>query len=409
MFSFFKDFKWQYLKIDITRLLGRTYYFWGVAFWATVDTIVFIALGIQLTTLIVAIPLGIATAVAVIKWLGTLMYGTLSNTSIAKLIEDLSRGIAFQGEQGCGKSSTINQLGHILSKKHWKELQREYWLIMNEPYETLPEEIKERYDEIINAYRYYIKHIDTHIPCLHSFYPLKDKYGRKSHPLSKEHLLQKKRLPYRSVWVCDEVSSMLPNESIGSVKNEKYLREIIRWIRHFTDSYGLFADIRFGDAFLAVRSGCGTVITLTKKQKWLLKPKFLCFIKEFYYSLLDFDLWLYTMFNRGSCPFYTFERRLRLSSKRTGPFMKWLNTLINNTGYRKYTYKKQGCRDNGLNDNGGKQSGGNYYFKSCLDVKYNDRVFKNLYRAKDLPFEEPNNSLSWFPSSEELRNITGIK
>ena len=241
MFSFFKDFKWRYLKIDFTKLLGRTYYFWGVAFWLIIDFLILTKIGISLTTLPVTILLGIVTAIAVVNWLGTLTFGSLVKISNGKFIEDLSRGVALQGEQGCGKSSSINQYGFLLSKLQWKELQRQYWIIINEPYESLSDELKENYSEIIDSYRYYIKHIDTHIPCLHAFYPLKDKHGRLSHPLSKEHLLQKKRLPYRSAWVCDEVSSMLPNESIGSVKNEKYLREIIRWIRHFTDSYGLFA------------------------------------------------------------------------------------------------------------------------------------------------------------------------
>ena len=409
MFSFFKDFKWQYLKIDITRLLGRTYYFWGVAFWATVDIIVFIALGIQLTTLIVAIPLGITTAVAVIKWLGSLMYYGLTKLTKSKMIEDLSHGTTFQGEQGCGKSSTINELGYIFSaEEQWKKLQYEYFLCMHFAFKDLPNDLQIRYGEIIESYQYYFKYIDTHIPCLHSFYKVYDKHGRQSFDLSKEHLFQKKRLPYRCVLICDEISSMIPNEAIAEVKDSDLLREFIRWVRQFLNGYCFFGDIRAGDAFIAIRSGCGTNYTLYRKQKWLLKPIFLISIKKLLMSFIDFDFWVYRMFKKGSKISNKVEYSLR-NKQGLRKFLIWLERLINNVGEREYFFKKEGNKDNGLKDGDVKSKSGRYYFTSPLDIKYNDRVFRELYRAKDMPFDEPSIIKDWYPSEEILRKLTGIK
>ena len=50
---------------------------------------------------------------------------------------------------------------------------------------------------------------------------------------------------------------------------------------------------------------------------------------------------------------------------------------------------------------------GCYYLKSCLDVKYNDRAFKNLYACQDQELEEPSLNTNWFLSKEELKEILG--
>lgn len=409
MLSFFRDFKWYRIKIDLTKILGRCYYFLQAFIWWIIDIIVFIILGIQWNSLIVAIPLGIITFFTTLNWIRTLVYVALYKSTVKHIDDLLERATALEGIPGSGKSSTMNNFSYIISQKQWKLLQYEYWLIMNLPFESLPKKLKERYNEVIKAYRFYLKYIDSHIPCLHSFYTMWDNQGRRSHDLTKDHLSQKKPLPYRSVWVGDEISSMFPNKPNKEEKLDfEKTKQQCRWIRHFTESYGLFADIRFGDAFLGIRSVCGSILNLTKKQKWVLKPLFLLSIKYSYLAFLQIEFWFYTMFKSGSKSKYKIEYKLRKSSKTTGKFLSWLDRLINNVGYRKYFYIRTGCRDNGSDSSQVEEKSGCYYLRSCLDVRYNDRVFKNLYDCLNDDFEEPSFENEWYLSREELQKRTGI-
>lgn len=407
MFSFLKDFRWDKLKFDVTRLLGRLYYFNFALFWWIVDIIVFVACGVSITTLIVAIPLGIFTVITTLQWMGTLIYSTLCKLTKSKLEDLLDRSNALQGVPGCGKTSTINQMGYELAKNQWLTLQHEYWKISKLPFAFLPKKLKEKYKEVVRAYNFYKKWEETHIPCLHSFIPI-EVNGRKSHSLTKGHLLQCAPLPYRSVWVCDEISSLFPNSVKGEEKlRNKKLAELCRWIRHFTDSYALFADIRFGDAFLAIRSGCGCVLTLEKKQKWILKPKFLIGVLKFIYSLIDFDFWLQRFTKPGSVTYNKATYNAKKTARKLARFVCWLEKLISCVGYREYYYRRDGSLEQECDSKNVLTSKGRYWFKSCLDVKYNDRAFKNLYECKDLDFEEPKDTPLDL-SGEELKVILGI-
>lgn len=404
MFQFFKDFDWSKIKIDITKILGRCYYFNQALIWWLIDLIVFVAFGVSFKTLLVAIPLGVVTFLTTLNWIRTLIYATLCKGTYSKLEDLYDRSNALQGVPGCGKTSTINQSGYLFAKKQWKTLQHEYWQIMSKPFDLLPKKLQDKYQEVIRAYNFYKKYEDTHIPCLHSFITI-EVNGRKSHSLTKGHLLQVSPLPYRSVWVCDEISSLFPNSVKGNVKDQnRKLAELCRWIRHFTDSYAFFADIRFGDAFLAIRSGCGCVLTLEKKQKWVLKPVFLISILNFIYSLIDFDFFLLRMVKPNSSSFNKHKANLRKSSYRYSRFVKWLKKLISCVGYREYYYCKAGSKEQA--EDNVKTSRGRYYFKSCLDVNYNDRAFKNLYSCKEMSFVEPDN-LGIEMSKDELNKMLG--
>ena len=339
-----------------------------------------------------------------INWIRTLVYATLSQNTYSKLTDLLDRSNALQGVPGCGKTSTINQMGYVLAKKQWETLRYEYWQIRHLDFRLLSKKQQDKYNEIIRAYNFYKKYEETHIPCLHSFVTIEVK-GRKSHSLLKGHMLQTIPLPYRSVWVGDEISSMFPNSVRGEdKKRNSKLAEQCRWIRHFTDSYALFADIRFGDAFLAIRSGCGCILTLEKKQKWILKPGFLIAVKKFFMSFVDYYYWLIGMTKDGSASQNKAKNLLRKSSKRMARFISWLNKLISCVGYREYYYSKSGSKEQGEEQI--ETTHGRYWFKSCLDVTYNDRAFKNLYSCKDEDFLEPDN-VSIDMSKEELEKMLG--
>lgn len=404
MFQFFKDFDWSKIKIDITKILGRCYYFNQALIWWLIDLIVFVAFGVSFKTLLVAIPLGVVTFLTTLNWIRTLIYATLCKGTYSKLEDLYDRSNALQGVPGCGKTSTINQSGYLFAKKQWKTLQHEYWQIMSKPFDLLPKKLQDKYQEVIRAYNFYKKHEDKYIPCLHSFITI-EVNGRKSHSLTKGHLLQACPLPYRSVWVCDEISSLFPNSVKGNVKDQnRKLAELCRWIRHFTDSYAFFADIRFGDAFLAIRSGCGCVLTLEKKQKWVLKPIFLISLLNLIYSFIDFDFWKLKFLKQGTVSFNKTKSNLKQSSNRLGKFVKWLKKLISCVGYREYYYCKSGSKEQA--EDNVKTSRGRYYFKSCLDVNYNDRAFKNLYACKDMNFLESENS-DMEMSEDELNRMLG--
>ena len=258
MISFLRNIKWYRIHIDLTKFFGRTYYFWQAALWWLVDIIVFLAIGIKWELLVVSIPLGIITVLTTISWLRTLFYSTMYKRTIFKLDDLLDRASTFEGVPRSGKTSTINNFGYILAKRQWTKLQRDYWKCMHVNYENLPEEVKDNYEEIIESYRFFAKRIDTHIPCLYSITTIFDNTGRRSYNLEKEHLTQQERLPFMSVWICDEISYLLPNTLVKSKDGlVEDIKNQFRWIGQFTESYALCSDIRMGDAFLGVRSVCG--------------------------------------------------------------------------------------------------------------------------------------------------------
>lgn len=407
MISFFKNLDWKKFKIDITKILGRLYYFNFALFWWVADLIVFNILGVNWKLLIVSVPLGIITFYSTTKWLGSLIYSNLCKFTKNNLIELLDRSNALQGVPGCGKTSTINQMGFELAKIQWKQLQHSYWKICKTPYSRLSKRLQDKYSETIRAYNFYKKHENTHIPCLHSFISIKVG-DRISHQLSKAHLLQELPLPYKSVWVCDEISSLFPNSVKGDTKERnKKLSQLCRWIRHFTDSYALFADIRFGDAFLSIRSGCGCVLTLEKKQRWILKPKFLTWLINFLYSFIDFDFFVQRITKKGSSTFNKSNYSLKKSSNKLSKFVSWLERLKSCVGYREYYYRRDGSLEQEVDSKNILTSKGKYWFKSCLDVSYNERAFKNLYACKDDDFSGPKDS-SLELSQDELKDILGL-
>ena len=401
MFRFLKDFRWDKLKFNVTKVLGRMYYFNFALIWWLIDLIVFVVMGVKISTLIVAIPLGYFTITTTLKWIGTLFFGTLCKSTKNKVDTLLDRANSFQGVPGAGKTSSINQFGLYIARIQWRKLRFEYWLISRLNYKYLSNKLKEKYKEVVKAYNYYKKHEEKFIPCLHSFITIKDAQGRCSYSFTKEHFLQRIAVPYRSVWLCDEISSMFPNNTKG---DDKLVGEMCRWIRHFTDSYGLFADIRAGATLLAIREVCGSNFNLYKKQKWVLRPKFLCWLLDIFIDLITFDYWMQSWSKEGSRTYNKASANLKKKSHRFARFILWLERLTDCVGYRQYSYKLCGSKEQEISAEDVQSSKGRYYFPSCLDVQYNDRAFRNLYKCKDMDFEEPIKS-DIIMSEEELKKL----
>lgn len=131
---------------------------------------------------------------------------------------------------------------------------------------------------------------------------------------------------------------------------------------------------------------------------------FLIGVLNLIYSIIDFDFWLLRYVKKDSASFNKTKYNLKTSSKKYGKFVKWLRRLISCVGYREYYYCKSGSKEQA--EDNVKTSRGRYYFKSCLDVSYNDRAFKNLYSCKDKDFLEPEN-LDLEMSKEELNKMLG--
>ena len=135
-------------------------------------------------------------------------------------------------------------------------------------------------------------------------------------------------------------------------------------------------------------------------------PKFLNALLAVYYEFVDLNLWFYSLLKHGSKPYYKVEYSLMKSSRKRSKLIGWLERLKNCVGYRKYFYFKNGCKEGNVTENQVVSKTGTYYLKSCLDVKYNDRFYRNLYKAKDNQFKEPSTSVKWYPTREELENIS---
>lgn len=256
------------------------------------------------------------------------------------------------GRPGGGKTSSLLFDLKVLSDLMWEDIQREYKLL--KPYlKDIPfwnTRQKEDALEIIESYEFY-QNSNTY-PCLWTSVPAFVD-GVPTNRLTANHLMQRDRLPYGAVQMLDEVSLILPQELFRNKPIE--ISELCKFPRHFGDFHIGTTEQGKDNLFKDLRNSSSENKCMVK-QKWILKPRFL--------------IWFYNKSVDNKKKF----------TKTSATFFRILKQLINSIGYRRYTYY-----DTGTEDRVEISKEKTFTLPSFLNISYDSRAFKNVYRCKDKP------------------------
>lgn len=265
----------------------------------------------------------------------------------------------FQGALGAGKSSLAGYILVTISARLWAQLQTDY-LTMSvyvHQWRRQGEWLKlRRWDEVKQAYRYYVKHPDRH-PCLLSNIPL-EIAGCKVSRLTVDHLLQRKRLPAYTAVFADELGHMIDKWLCRDRNDETdALAELFRFFRQFfgngcrligteQDSSNVLKDLR--------RVMVSNEYILG--QETVLAPRLLTWLLE--------------------------RRRRKLFD---GPLtrdkvdrFKAFERLVKSIGFRRYEYVSLGNTEHDF----GSGDVVTVYTPAALNFSYYDRTFERLYRHR---------------------------
>lgn len=286
------------------------------------------------------------------------IYDCICKVRIRMHNEDVALGKHVIERYGCpggGKTSSLFYDMKILADKMWQKIQIEYALL--KPYlkdiPFWPTQAREDAEEIIEAYNFYST--SGTYPCLWSCVPAFVD-GVPVNRLTADHLLQRKRLPYGSILILDEVSLILPQELFRDRPIE--IKELCKFPRHIGDFHIGSTEQGKNNMLKDLRSSTAETKCMVE-QKWVLKPRFL--------------LWV----------FEKITKNLKRSNKFLTNILRVYQKLCNNIGYRKYIYFDSGNENEQVKSK--KQS---FILPPFLNITYDSRAFKNIYRCKDEPLEK---------------------
>lgn len=259
-----------------------------------------------------------------------------------------------EGAPGAGKTSSVINDSKLLADIRYSEICQEYAMLkpFMDSIPSWPGRQKEDAMEIIETYEYY--QTSGTYPCLWTtFSAFVD--GVPANQFTVDHILQRKRLPYGSVIAVDEFNLFIPQNIYRDTPYE--IIEISKFCRQWGFSFKI-ADQATDGTVIYFRRVSGRNRYMLE-QEWVLQPKLL--------------QWLL--------------KKILLSKKeltqRRVNFCKILQKIIKASGYRKYYYVDTGTVK--YKDDHAKVQ--TFILRSNLNVEYDDRAFKNLYRCKDQALE----------------------
>lgn len=316
-------------------------------------------------------PLILFLVIALIKYIQFCVYRAKCNRKIEEIIEGDHHYDNYSGPPGTGKTFTAEYVTHEIAKANWDELQFEYWLIMKKLKD--PEYIPTTDEkEIIDAYEFVIN--GKGVPCWGSSSPSYSKrYRRFAYITEKAHLKQEKRVQYRLCSCVDEIGTIvsvdLQYAKASNRDGATDMEDNFRFCRQFALWRIIGCEQDFNNIYIGARRVASENRVYLGK-KWVLKPRFLC--------------WVYKLLKNH------FVKKMRLSEANLWSlFMTKFKRYINLCGYFKFRYKIMSNTETSkgevvLVDTNERDV---LYIPRVNEVVYKTRVFRNAYKAKDMPID----------------------
>ena len=377
--NFFSSLNKDAFKIDFTRLLGRSYYIILFSLTIILDITILVKIFFNFSYILITIPLTILSVYITFCFVKNMALIALNKSYNESLIEQ-PRAQCSSGAPGAGKTSNEAYKVVVLAKQQWKLLQEEFFYFCDVKRDKLSKAQQDHYDEVVEAFNFEINS-NNKIHCLWSVIELKDANNPKlcSHSLTKAHLLQKKRLPYRAVLFVDEIGSLFPAIKGKTEPEIENLSKFARWIRQFLEAFLTFTEQDFSKTFKDVRRVTGSV-KYFEQQKWVLKPRFLLWLYKSLFSVITFPFVMMKYYKKDTKRYLKQQKKLKRRCKLFRRPLKWLRKLISCIGFRHYQYKEQAREVGGKEEDDVYQSKVHHiYLPSPLNCKYDDRAFKNAY------------------------------
>lgn len=340
-------------KIDWAKTIGKFYY----PFLFIAPCVLTIRLALSYINVlwwwIVIVVIGIWFLYALINLIYDCSCKIRIKTFNASVTADKSIFQVF-GNPGSGKTSSVIYKCKILADIMWNRICIEYKML--KPY---LEEIKfwptlkrERAEEIIETYNFY-QNSGTY-PCLWTAIPCFVD-GVPTNILEGAHIAQEERLPYGAVGVIDESRAIIPPELHRTNPDE--ILFMAKFPRHYGDFHFGLTDQAKEGAFNAWRR-CSSENIFMEKQKWVLKPKFLIWLKN------------------------TITLRMKKPNKFKVTILRCLEKITSCIGYRKYYYSNFG--------NEYKQTiekTKTFILPTFLNADYDDRSCRKNYKCLGKPLK----------------------
>ena len=332
-----------------------------------------------LIMLLTYIPLGLYTAYIWIPFIRVFWY--ISRVKIHNASIDISKYIVTRnGTPGAGKTSSLVYDGVILARKMWLELRFRYFLGIGkekEIYATKDSEKIQRWERIKEAYTFYSA--GDCVPCLWSNIPMK--VGKLfTNICTRRHLEQVDRIAEYTVLIVDEVGSVVSIDETGRKERPIEIGELARWCRHFGEFHIYCTEQDKNNVNKDIRR-CVCENKYMIQQKAVLKPPILN--------------WIFIKLKEH------FTKKIsKTKSKVFSSFMKNYENFIKFCGYRKYYYKDFAGTEAGFsnmiaygekNTSDMKQlrrGAQTFILPAVLNAIYDDRCYRNFYKAKDKPLQK---------------------
>ncbi len=192
------------------------------------------------------------------------------------VVNDPDYVVLIEGLQGSGKSDTAKRMCVIIAENNWAEICAEYTRLSHEfLYRSNDPLWFEHYIEVKDVFEYYSARPEI-FPCLISNVPMTVD-GRETLQFNFAMLLQRIRLPYKSVILLDEIkNSGMSNRYSGKIPRE--LDETIRFFRQFSETKIIATEQNKYMALLEYRNMTSNYTM--QSMQIVLRPKFLSWLLD---------------------------------------------------------------------------------------------------------------------------------
>ena len=315
---------------------------------------------------------------------------------ICDVENDTDHALLFEGLQGSGKTDTAKRYAVIDADFFSRQIQSEYIRMSHEFLEkSCDKNWFEHYLEVKEVYDFYINRPEL-FPCLVSNVPMRVD-GKSTLRFDFSMLLQKSRLPYKSLILLDEIkNSGLSNRYSGKICSE--LDESLRFLRQFSETVIVATEQNKFMALLEFRNMASNytmqsmdIFLRPKFLIWILNKKIERFLKK--HNSVNYKeeglSKIFPIVNSGNM---SLDKYFHSDTKKAMCLRK-LERIVNSIGFVKYVRvfrgSTQGNTVNDASENArdveiiGRKKINRYFMPVIRRYESDTRLFRDINKAKD--------------------------